>query len=71
MRRRHTASLDAGGSTTCVELVEVGPVTPPDEIVKRLQLESGEQALIRRRRMYANGEPMQLATSNRRSDQMG
>ena len=34
-------------------------MTPPDEIVKRLQLELGEQALIRQRRMYANGEPMQ------------
>ena len=51
------------GFTPGVELVEVGPVTPSDEIVKRLQLEPGEQALIRRRRMYANDEPMQLATS--------
>src|SRR5918993_1368231 len=48
------------GFTPGVELVEVGPVTPPDEIVKRLQLEPGEQALIRRRRMYANGGPSQL-----------
>jgi GntR family transcriptional regulator len=46
-----------------VELVEVGPVRPSDEIVKRLRLDPGEQALIRRRRMYANDEPMQLATS--------
>jgi GntR family transcriptional regulator len=51
------------GFTPGVELVEVGPVAAPDEIVKRLQLEPGEQALIRRRRMYANDEPMQLATS--------
>ena len=51
------------GFTPRVELVDVGPVTPPDEIVKRLQLDPGEQALIRRRRMYANDEPMQLATS--------
>ena len=51
------------GFTPGVELAEVGPVTPPDEIVKRLHLEPGEQALIRRRRMYANDEPMQLATS--------
>ena len=51
------------GFTPGVELVEVGPVTPSDEIVKRLQLDPGEQTLIRRRRMYANGEPMQLATS--------
>ena len=51
------------GFTPGVELVEVGPVIPPDEIIKRLQLQAGEQALIRRRRMYANDEPMQLATS--------
>ena len=51
------------GFTPGVELVEVGPVTPSDEIVKRLQLDPGEQALIRQRRMYANDEPMQLATS--------
>jgi GntR family transcriptional regulator len=54
---------ETGKGAPGVELVEVGPVTPPDEIVKRLQLEPGEQALIRRRRMYANDEPMQLATS--------
>jgi GntR family transcriptional regulator len=51
------------GFTPRTELVEVGPVTPPDEITKRLQLEPDERALIRRRRMYANDEPMQLATS--------
>ena len=39
------------GFTPGVELVEVGPVTPPVEIVKRLHLEPGEQALIRRRRI--------------------
>jgi GntR family transcriptional regulator len=50
-------------SRPALSWVEVGPVAPPDEIVKRLQLQAGEQALIRRRRMYANGEPMQLATS--------
>ena len=51
------------GFTPGVELVEVGPVIPPDETIKRLQLQAGEQALIRQRRMYANDEPMQLATS--------
>jgi GntR family transcriptional regulator len=51
------------GFTPGVELVEVGPVTPPEDVAERLQLQPGEQALIRRRRMYANDEPMQLATS--------
>ena len=35
---------EGAGLHARVELVEVGPVVPPDEIVKRLQLEPGEQA---------------------------
>ena len=50
--------LEAG-----VELVELGPVPPPPEIAERLGLKAGEKALIRRRQMYAGGQPMQLATS--------
>lgn len=46
-----------------MELVEVGPVTPPPEIAERLRLQPEDQALIRRRQMYAAGQPMQLATS--------
>lgn len=46
-----------------VELIELGPVNPPLEMAQRLALQPGTQALIRRRRMYAGGEPMQLATS--------
>jgi GntR family transcriptional regulator len=38
-------------------------VTPPPEIAERLGLKAGEKALIRRRQMYAGGQPMQLATS--------
>jgi GntR family transcriptional regulator len=45
------------------ELVEVGPVIPPQEVAERLQLGPEEQALIRRRQMYVSDEPMQLATS--------
>jgi GntR family transcriptional regulator len=45
------------------ELVEVGPVTPSQEVAERLELGPEEHALIRRRRMYASDEPMQLATS--------
>jgi GntR family transcriptional regulator len=46
-----------------VELVELGPVTPPSEIAERPGLKAGDKALIRRRQMYAGGQPMQLATS--------
>ena len=46
-----------------VELVELGPVDPPSVIAERLRLKAGEKALIRRRQMYAGGQPMQLATS--------
>jgi GntR family transcriptional regulator len=51
------------GLEPAVELVEVGPVTPPPEIAERLRLQLEDQALIRRRQMYADGQPMQLATS--------
>ncbi len=51
------------GLEPAVELVEVGPVTPPPEIAERLRLQPEDQALIRRRQMYAAGQPMQLATS--------
>jgi GntR family transcriptional regulator len=51
------------GLEPAVELVEVGPVIPPPEIAERLRLQPEDQALIRRRQMYAAGQPMQLATS--------
>jgi DNA-binding GntR family transcriptional regulator len=46
-----------------VELVELGPVTPPPEVAERPGLKAEEKALIRRGQMYAGGQPMQLATS--------
>jgi GntR family transcriptional regulator len=51
------------GRTPKTELVELGPVFPPAEVAERLRLGPGEQALIRRRSMYADHDPMQLATS--------
>jgi GntR family transcriptional regulator len=51
------------GLESAVELVEVGPVTPPPEIAERLRLQPEDLALIRRRQMYAADQPMQLATS--------
>ena len=46
-----------------VEVVEVGPIPSPPEIGSRLGIRKGQRVLIRRRRMFAGDEPMQLATS--------
>jgi GntR family transcriptional regulator len=43
--------------------VEVARGAAPAEIAERLQLSEGERVLIRRRRMLADGQPVQLATS--------
>jgi GntR family transcriptional regulator len=51
------------GLEPSVELVEVGPIVGPADINKRLGLRPGQRVLIRRRKMYAGGEPMQLGTS--------
>ena len=42
---------------------EVEVVTPPAEIAQALHLSEAEQALMRRRRMYADDAPVQIATS--------
>ena len=51
------------GLEPSVELAELGQVRVPADAAARLGLEEGDPVLIRRRRMYAGGEPMQLATS--------
>jgi len=51
------------GLEPSVELTELGQVPAPADAAARLGVEEGHPVLIRRRRMYANGEPMQLATS--------
>lgn len=43
--------------------VEVARGVAPPEIAERLHLSQGDQVLIRRRRMLADGQPVQLATS--------
>jgi len=59
----YDVEMKALGLTPRVELIELGPVTPPREIAERLDLRPSEQTLIRRRKMYASNRPMQLATS--------
>ena len=43
--------------------VEVARGVAPLEVAERLHLSQGDQVLIRRRRMLADGQPVQLATS--------
>jgi GntR family transcriptional regulator len=45
------------------DLTEVGAVEPPAQIAELFGMEEAEQALIRRRHMYAGGTPIQIATS--------
>ena len=43
--------------------VEVARGVAPPEVAERLHLSQGDQVVIRRRRMLADGQPVQLATS--------
>jgi GntR family transcriptional regulator len=45
------------------DLVQVGQVRPPAEVAAALALTDDEDALIRKRHMYAGDTPVQLATS--------
>jgi GntR family transcriptional regulator len=45
------------------DLVEVGAVAPPPEIAEIFAMSESEQVLIRRRHMYADNAPIQIATS--------
>lgn len=42
---------------------EIGRTTPPTSVAEILGLAEGEQALLRSRVLYANGEPIQIADS--------
>jgi GntR family transcriptional regulator len=59
----YDAEIRALGLEPTVELAEIGPIVCPEPIVPLLGLRRGQRVLIRRRRMYADGQPMQLATS--------
>src|SRR5215216_6497414 len=62
-RAAYLAELEAEGRRPEVEVLEVARVRAPDEVAVWLQLAIGADALIRRRRYLADGEPMELATS--------
>jgi GntR family transcriptional regulator len=52
------AGLDPSTKLVQAELIE-----PPAEIARKLEMGEGEQAVIRKRHMFADGRPVQLAAS--------
>ena len=57
------AELRAQGQTPEVELIEVGEGKASPEVARRLGQRNGSKILVRRRRYFADGHPIELATS--------
>lgn len=55
--------LSKGGRTSRTELVVCGAVDAPADIAEVLHLVEHEQALLRKRHMYAEDKPVQIAAS--------
>jgi len=51
------------GKSARTELVEVSAIDPPERIAGLLDLTAGEQVLLRKRHMFADEHPVQLAAS--------
>lgn len=51
------------GLTPRSDLVQLGPVTPPPDVADLLRFEVDEVAAIRKRHMFADDVPVQVATS--------
>ena len=62
-RGAFATEVSAMGHTPKSELVELGPVTPPADVAEALRFDVDEVAAIRRRHMYADDVPVQIATS--------
>ncbi|MPZ89175.1 MAG: UTRA domain-containing protein, partial [Nitriliruptorales bacterium] len=59
----YTAELEAEKRTPKVEVLSVEPEPAPAPIANLLQIAEGEKVLARRRRYFADGEPMETAVS--------
>jgi GntR family transcriptional regulator len=57
------AELKAQGQRPEVEIIEVGTEKASSEMARRLGLRGGSRVAIRRRRYFADGHPIELATS--------
>lgn len=59
----YAEELAEAGMTARTELVHWGEENPPDIIVEALQLTPAEAVLVRKRHMFADDKPVQLAIS--------
>ena len=57
------AETEAEGRVPQVEVLEVGPSQAPRQVAELLELDFGDPVLVRRRRYFADGQPIELATS--------
>lgn len=57
------AEADAEGRRPDVEVLRVGPAKASPEVAERLALNAGDRVLMRSRRYFSDGEPVELATS--------
>jgi len=57
------AEMQRLGRTPRQELREIAEIVPPGFVADRLRLRAGQKVAVRRRRMLADDEPMQLADS--------
>ncbi|XVV14459.1 GntR family transcriptional regulator [Actinoplanes sp. CA-131856] len=58
-----TVDMEAGNRSFTVDVLFAGRASVPPGIAERLSLEPGADAIVRRRRYLAEGQPIELATS--------
>lgn len=56
--------MEKAGLTPSTELVQAEAIDPPDNVAEHLALPVGEKVLIRKRHMFADGRPVQVAASH-------
>jgi len=62
-RAAFDVEVGSHGLASRTETVVEGPTAPPDEAAALLGLDDGDQVAVRRRRMFADGDIVQLADS--------
>ncbi|MEV4672143.1 GntR family transcriptional regulator [Actinomadura sp. NPDC049382] len=55
--------MEKAGLTPSTELVQAEAIDPPRSVAERLELPAGERVLIRKRHMFADEHPVQVAAS--------
>jgi GntR family transcriptional regulator len=58
-----TVDMEANNTPFSVDVLFVGQGPMPDELAARLEVKPGAKVVIRRRRYFADGQPIEFATS--------